>query len=235
MLIALPNLDGSFTVTLFLARVGEPGFDKLAKPEGLKRFFAAEFPDALALIPGLEKDFYAHPTGLMGTVHTDAWHVGGRALLLGDAAHAIVPFHGQGMNCAFEDCLVLDECVGRHGSDWEKVFADFERLRRPNAEAIAAMALENYLEMRDAVRDPLFQLQKKLGFLLEERHPGVFVPRYSMVMFHHLPYAEAKSRGAVQQRILDTLTAGVDRVENVDLKHADALVRAELGHLERVR
>jgi kynurenine 3-monooxygenase len=235
MLIALPNLDGSFTVTLFLAREGEPGFDKLAQPDALKRFFGAEFTDALALIPGLEKDFYAHPTGLMGTVHADAWHVGGRALLLGDAAHAIVPFHGQGMNCAFEDCLVLDECVARHGDDWENVFAEFEQLRRPNAEAIAAMALENYLEMRDAVRDPLFQLQKKLGFLLEERHPGVFVPRYSMVMFHHLPYAEAKSRGAVQQRILDALTAGVDRVESVDLERADTLVRSELGHLERVR
>ncbi|MGE5626117.1 MAG: FAD-dependent oxidoreductase [Bacillota bacterium] len=235
MLIALPNLDGSFTVTLFLARTGEPGFDQLEKPEGLKRFFTKEFPDALSLIPDLEKDFYARPTGLMGTVHTERWHAEGKALLLGDAAHAIVPFHGQGMNCAFEDCLVLDECIGRRGADWEKVFTEFEELRRPNAEAIAAMALENYVEMRDAVRDPRFQLQKQLGFLLEERHPGVFVPRYSMVMFHHLPYAEARHRGEIQQRILDALTEGADQLERVDLGRADALVRDGLGHLERVQ
>lgn len=235
MLIALPNLDGSFTVTLFLARAGDPGFDKLEQPEGLKRFFAAEFPDALALIPDLERDFYAHPMGLMGTVHAASWHDRGRVLLLGDAAHAIVPFHGQGMNCAFEDCLVLDECLARHGDDWDAVFTEFERRRRPDAEAIAAMALENYVEMRDAVRDPRFQLQKQLGFLLEERHPGTFVPRYSMVMFHHLPYAEARSRGEIQQRILDVLTEGAGDLMGVDLRRADELVHTELGHLERVR
>ena len=235
MLIALPNLDGSFTVTLFLAREGEPSFAKLEQPGELQRFFAAEFPDALALIPGLEQEFRAHPTGLMGTVHTERWHADGRALLLGDAAHAIVPFHGQGMNCAFEDCLVLDECLQSHAEDWTKVFAEFEALRRPNAEAIAAMALENYIEMRDAVRDPKFMLQKKLGFLLEERNPGMFVPRYSMVMFHHLPYSDARHRGAIQQRILDSLTEGVTDVAQIDLGQADAAVRAELGGLERGR
>jgi kynurenine 3-monooxygenase len=235
MLIALPNLDGSFTVTLFLARDGNPSFAELEHPDELKRFFATEFPDALALIPGLEKDFSSHPTGMMGTVHTDCWHADGRALLLGDAAHAIVPFHGQGMNCAFEDCLVLDQCLASQGNDWQAVFTEFERLRRPNAEAIAAMALENYVEMRDAVRDPRFQLQKRLGFLLEERNPGVFVPRYSMVMFHYLPYAEARLRGAIQQRILDALTVDVADLEGVDLARADALVQAELGEMETVR
>ena len=235
MLIALPNLDGSFTVTLFLAREGEPSFATLDQPDELKRFFTAEFPDALALIPELEQDFRSHPTGLMGTVHTSHWHAEGRALLLGDAAHAIVPFHGQGMNCAFEDCLVLDECLSRHGEDWTQVFAEFEALRRPNAEAIAAMALENYVEMRDAVRDPRFMLQKQLGFLLEERNPGMFVPRYSMVMFHHLPYSDARRRGAIQQRILDSLTEGVTDVAQVDLAKADAAVQAALGGLERVR
>ena len=235
MLIALPNLDGSFTVTLFLARDGEPGFARLEQPGEVKRFFAAEFPDALALIPDLEKDFAAHPTGMMGTVHTDSWHANGRGLLLGDAAHAIVPFHGQGMNCAFEDCLVLDGCLAQHGEDWPRVFSEFESLRRPNADAIAGMALENYVEMRDAVRDPKFQLQKKLGFLLEERNPGLFVPRYSMVMFHHLPYAQAQLRGAIQQRILDTLTEGATEVAQVDLERADAMVRSELGGMEPVR
>ena len=235
MLIALPNLDGSFTVTLFLARDGDPSFTRLEQPGELKRFFAAEFPDALALIPELAQDFSEHPTGLMGTVHTESWHADGRALLLGDAAHAIVPFHGQGMNCAFEDCLVLDECLSRHSEDWRAVFTEFEKLRRPNTEAIAAMALENYVEMRDAVRDPKFMLQKKLGFLLEERNPGMFVPRYSMVMFHHLPYADARHRGAIQQHLLDALTAGVTDVSQIDLAKADAAVQVELGGLERVR
>jgi kynurenine 3-monooxygenase len=235
MLIALPNLDGSFTVTLFLARDGSPGFAELERPGEVERFFATEFPDARALIPDLDKEFRAHPTGMMGTVHAGSWHADGRALLLGDAAHAIVPFHGQGMNCAFEDCLVLGECLASGGGDWHNVFAEFERLRRPNAEAIAAMALENYVEMRDAVRDPKFQLQKQLGFLLEERNPGMFVPRYSMVMFHHLPYAEARLRGAIQQRILDALTVDVKDLEKVDLARGDTLVRAELGGMELVR
>jgi len=235
MLIALPNLDGSFTVTLFLAREGNPGFAGLDAPGALQKFFATAFQDALELIPGLTEEFHAHPTGIMGTVHCASWHAGGRALLLGDAAHAIVPFHGQGMNCAFEDCLALDQCIERSGPDWERVFAEFERLRRPDAEAIAAMALENYVEMRDAVRDPKFQLQKQLGFLLEERHPGIFVPRYSMVMFHHLPYSQAQQRGIIQQRILDALTDGAGSLDAVDMARADTLVQNELGRLERVQ
>jgi kynurenine 3-monooxygenase len=152
------------------------------------------------------------------------------ALLLGDAAHAIVPFHGQGMNCAFEDCLILDQRLEQHGDDWGTVFAEFERQRRPDAEAIAEMALENYVEMRDAVRDPKFHLQKQLGFLLEERHPGVFVPRYSMVMFHHLPYSEARQRGAIQQAILDELTRHAHSIEQINLERADTLIAQKLGH-----
>ena len=231
MLIALPNLDGSFTATLFLANEGEPSFGTLAKPAALLAFFKQNFADALALLPDLEAEFYRHPTGLMGTVHCSRWHVQDKLLLLGDAAHAIVPFHGQGMNCAFEDCLILDQCIGKHGDDWERVFAEFERQRRPDTEAIAAMALENYAEMRDAVRDPKFHLQKKLGFLLEERHPGVFVPRYSMVMFHHLPYSEARRRGAIQQGILDELTRDTDRLERINLERADTLIAQRLGDM----
>lgn len=231
MLIALPNLDGSFTVTLFLAKQGEPSFESLQQPDALARFFRENFPDALARIPDIQSEFYRNPTGLMGTVHCPSWHVGGTALLLGDAAHAIVPFHGQGMNCAFEDCLILDQCMEKHGDNWQRVFAEFETLRKPDAAAIAEMALENYVEMRDVVRDPKFHLQKKLGFILEERHPGVFVPRYSMVMFHHLPYAEAQRRGAVEQHILDQLTANAERIEDVDLSLADALVEQSLQRI----
>lgn len=229
MLIALPNLDGSFTVTLFLPAQGIPSFASLEKPATLRAFFANNFPDALQFLPDLEKEFYAHPTGLMGTVHSDAWHVRDQVLLLGDAAHAMVPFHGQGMNCAFEDCLILDRCIEKYAGNWGKVFTEFESQRKPDAEAIAAMALENYVEMRDAVRDPKFQLQKKLGFLLEERHPGIFVPRYSLVMFHHLPYSEAQRRGAIQQQILDALTAHIGSIEAVDIKQADAVIYEKLG------
>ncbi|MGH8397147.1 MAG: FAD-dependent oxidoreductase [Gammaproteobacteria bacterium] len=230
MLIALPNLDGSFTVTLFLAKQGTPSFASLQEPQALLSFFEQNFADALKLIPNLGSEFYRHPTGMMGTVHCPQWHIKDQFLLLGDAAHAIVPFHGQGMNCAFEDCLILDQCIGKHRDDWQQVFTEFERQRRPDAEAIAAMALENYVEMRDVVRDPKFHLQKKLGFLLEERHPGVFVPRYSMVMFHYLPYSEAQRRGAIQKTILDQLTAHTDDIDEVDIALADTLIREKLGN-----
>ena len=231
MLIALPNLDGSFTATLFLANEGTPGFTMLKEHAALKRFFRDNFADALELLPDLETEFYRHPTGLMGTVHCPRWHLQDQALLLGDAAHAIVPFHGQGMNCAFEDCLILDQCLDAHGDDWAAAFAAFEQRRRPDAEAIAAMALENYTEMRDAVREPKFHLQKQLGFLLEARHPGVFVPRYSMVMFHHLPYSEAQRRGAIQQAILDELTGNANAVEQINLGQADKLIAQKLGNI----
>lgn len=229
MLIALPNLDGSFTATLFLANRGSPSFEALKDPAALRTFFRENFADALELLPGLEKEFYQHPTGTMGTVHCPRWHVGDQILLLGDAAHAIVPFHGQGMNCAFEDCLLFDQLVEKHGDDWSRIFAEFERQRRSDSEAIATMALENYVEMRDVVRSPKFLLQKALGFKLEERHPGKFIPRYSMVMFHHLPYAEALRRGHIQQTILDQLTRKAETVEQVDFGLAGQLIEQQLG------
>lgn len=225
MLIALPNLDGSFTVTLFLPHSGAAdSFANLADAAAVTAFFTERFPDALALIPGLAEQFLHNPTGIMGTVRTARWQVDGKVLLLGDAAHAVVPFHGQGMNCAFEDCLELDRQLTAHGDDQAAAFAAVEAARKPNANAIADMALENYIEMRDLVAQPRFQLQKQLEFALERRHPGVFVRRYGLVMFHTLPYAEAQRRGAVQQRILDELTEGVTALDDIDLKRADQLV-----------
>ncbi len=181
MLIALPNADGSFTATLFLPRSGDPGFDDLKDAASVRAFFAREFPQALALVPDLEEQFLAHPQGILGTVHCPQWRDGEKLVLIGDAAHAIVPFHGQGMNCAFEDCRILDAMLADHPGD---AFARFEAARRADTEAIAQMALENYGEMRDAVLDPRFQLQKSLAMALERRHPGRFIPRYAMVMFH---------------------------------------------------
>jgi len=209
MLIALPNTDGSFTVTLFLARHGPVSFEALSTAAAVAQFFQREFPDAVPLLPDLTAQFAAHPQGQLGTVHAAPWQVGGRVLLLGDAAHAIVPFHGQGMNAAFEDCSVFDELVAGGGGDWQTLFALFERARRPNAEAIARMALENYAEMRDAVLDAAFVRRKALAMALERRFPERFIPRYSMVMFHpEIPYAEALRRGALQSRLLEELDAG---------------------------
>jgi kynurenine 3-monooxygenase len=208
MLIALPNTDGSFTATLFLARSGPKSFAALGTPQAVAAFFAREFPDALRLLPDLPAQFAAHPQGQLGTVHADPWHVAGQVLLLGDAAHAIVPFHGQGMNAAFEDCVVLDELLDTQ-QDWQALFAEFERTRRPNTAAIARMALENYTEMRDAVLDARFLRHKAIAMSLERRFPQRFIPRYSMVMFHpEIPYAEALRRGAVQAQLLEELDTG---------------------------
>jgi kynurenine 3-monooxygenase len=208
MLIALPNTDGSFTATLFLAREGPASFAALGSARAVVEFFRREFADALRLLPDLTDQFAAHPQGQLGTVHTAPWHVAGQALLLGDAAHAIVPFHGQGMNAAFEDCTVLDALIAQR-DDWEGLFREFEAARRPNTAAIAQMALENYIEMRDAVLDARFVRRKAIAMALERRFPERFIPRYSMVMFHpEIPYAEALRRGALQAQLLEELDAG---------------------------
>ncbi|HUI60031.1 MAG TPA: NAD(P)/FAD-dependent oxidoreductase, partial [Steroidobacteraceae bacterium] len=234
MLIALPNTDATFTATLFLARSGPRSFDCLGHPEAVRQFFAEEFPDAVALLPNLTREFDAHPTGQLATVHAAPWRVGGQVLLLGDAAHAIVPFHGQGMNAAFEDCALLDTLLDSHG-DWESLFAAFERARRADAEAIARMAVENYSEMRAAVLDPGFVRRRALALELERHFPDRFIPRYSMIMFHpEIPYGEALRRGTIQERILlelDQAAAGM--AAPVDLPHATALINARLPELAR--
>ncbi len=229
MLIALPNVDGSFTVTLFLPNQGEESFEALTTPAAVRALFERRFADAIPLMPGLVEDFFANPTGHLETIRCAPWSFEDQALVLGDAAHAIVPFHGQGMNAAFEDCSALDRCLGGPVRPWNDVFAEFETRRRPDTDAIADMALENYVEMRSTVREPKFQLKKDLSFRLEERHPGRFIPRYSMVMFHTIPYAEARRRGAIQEKILDELTSRAASLDEVDLAHADRLIAERLG------
>ena len=223
MLIALPNRDRSFTATLFLAHRGRPGFDTIGEPS-VTDFFARHFADVLPLLPDLEREFSARPIGALGTVHCNPWthsgeHAAGRrVLLVGDAAHAIVPFHGQGMNAAFEDCACLEQLVARHGDDWELVTREFERERQDNTRAIAEMALENYREMRDTVRDAAFERRARLAFELERRFAGRFVPRYSMVMFHpEIGYAEAERRGRIQAEILDRATAVADDAASLEI------------------
>jgi kynurenine 3-monooxygenase len=229
MLIALPNTDGSFTATLFLPRSGAPSFATLDGAAAVTAFFGREFPDTLALLPDLAAQFAAHPQGQLGTVHTTPWHRGGEVLLLGDAAHAIVPFHGQGMNAAFEDCTAFDQLLDQH-DDWEALFAQFARIREPNANAIARMALENYTEMRDSVLDAGFVRRKAMAMELERLFPDRFIPRYAMVMFHpEIPYAEAERRGLLQAQILTELdTAGA-----TDPALAEKLVKANLEPIPR--
>lgn len=230
MCIALPNTEKTFTVTLFLPNEGEPSFATLPDLAAAKAFFQRDFSDALPLMPDFDNDWVDHPTGSLATLYLDRWHLDGRAVLLGDAAHAMVPFHGQGMNCAFEDCLSLARHITT-SNDWHAAFAGFEAERKPNAEAIQAMALENYLEMRDQVADPEFLLQRQLERLLAERHPGVFVPRYAMVSFLRVPYATAMERGQRQRAILVAACAGKTSLEQIDLDAADAAVRQQMTAL----
>lgn len=226
MMIALPNLDRSFTCTLFLPYYGSPGFDQLTSRPKVTAFFGTTFPDAVPLLPDLTEEFFRNPTGGLVTVRCAPWHHGGQVLLLGDAAHAIVPFFGQGMNCAFEDCEVLlglfNECSGR----WEEIFPRFFRERKPNADAIAQLALDNYIEMRDTSSDPCFALKRQLEHLLEERYPGQFFSKYSMVSFHRFPYAEALERGKAQDEILMEVCSRVTSIAEINLETTFARLRA---------
>jgi kynurenine 3-monooxygenase len=204
MLIALPNSDGSFTATLFLPRSADPGFAELCDAAAVRAFFAAHFADAAEAIDELPGQFAAHPQGRLATLHCERWQAGGCVGLLGDAAHAIVPFHGQGLNAGFEDCLLLDRLLDSQAP--AEALVSFERERRPDAEAIAAMALENYEEMRSGVREPRFAARAALAAQLERHFPERFIPRYSMVMFHpEIPYREAQARGTRQRALLDRI------------------------------
>src|SRR5579871_6090898 len=228
MLIALPNIDGTFGCILFLPFDGEVSFAALDNQAKVEAFFARQFPDALALMPNLSENFFANPTGAMVTIKCSPWHLDGKALLLGDAAHAIVPFFGQGMNCAFEDCTYLLELLDRLGPDFPRLFSEFERLRKADTDAIADLAIENFVEMRDRVADPRFLFRKKVELALENKYPGTFVPKYAMVTFHRTPYSVAAARGAVQDRMLGELCDSVQRLEDVDWQKADTLVRRQL-------
>ncbi|MEM7082594.1 MAG: NAD(P)/FAD-dependent oxidoreductase [Pseudomonadota bacterium] len=234
MLIALPNLDGSFTVTLFMPREGKTSFASLNSPDAVNAFFELQFPDALALMPELAAEYFENPTGKLVTVRCNPWHHEDKVVLLGDAAHAIVPFHGQGMNCAFEDCYIFDQILGDgrpDAPDWRAVFALFEARRRPNANAIADLALDNYIVMRSSVRDPRFHLKKELSWELERRFPTLFIPRYSMVMFHHVPYSAALERGHIQERLLDELIGDHESLAHIDFAIAQQRLQSELGEV----
>lgn len=234
MCIALPNAEGSFTVTLFLPstplHADGPAFSRLNTREAVEQFFRRDFADAVPLMPDYLEDFTRNPTGLLATLYLDRWHLDGRALLVGDAAHAIVPFHGQGMNCGFEDAVELADLLSADG-DAAAVFAEFQRRRKPNSDAIAAMALDNYVEMRDRVDDPDYLLMRELERVLAGRHPQRYLPRYSLVTFTRLPYAFARERGERQAALLRELVRGKASLAEVDMAAADAAVEARLEPL----
>ena len=205
MMIALPNPDGSFTCTLFWQFEGQPSFANTRSDEEVRRFFGEEFPDAVPLMPQLCEDFRENPTGSLVTIRCAPWFYEDKVALLGDAAHAVVPFYGQGMNAAFEDCVVLDECLSVFPNDRRKAFVEYFERRKKNADALADLAVQNFVEMRDKTASRLFRAKKKLDHTLEGWLPGVYLPLYAMVTFSRIPYAEAAKRARRQDRIVFAL------------------------------
>lgn len=257
MLIALPNYDGSYTCTLFLPFEGELSFDSLKTKDDVENFFQEQFSDAVPLIADLSETFFSNPTGRMVTVKCEPWNFEERVLLLGDAAHAIVPFFGQGMNCGFEDLTVLAECMERHvkeggslyinrrnrpdlsspearrakecSSSWSRIFQEFFELRKQNTDAIADMAVENFIEMRDKVVDKQFQLEKAVEKVLQREFPGQYYSRYALVTFSNTPYSLAMQAGLVTDQILGELCRGLEAPEQVDLIKAKQLIESKLA------
>ena len=211
MMIALPNPDGSFTCTLFWEFKGPRSFETTQTDDEIRRFFGEEFPDAMPLMPTLLEDYRENPTGSLVTIRCAPWYYKDKVALVGDAAHAVVPFYGQGMNAAFEDCVVLDECLAQFSDNRERAFAEYFDRRKENADALADLAVQNFIEMRDKTASRIFRAKKKLDHLLEGLLPGTYLPLYAMVTFTRMPYAQAARRARRQDRIVyaGLIAAGV--------------------------
>ena len=229
MLIALPNLDGSFTVTLFLPYEGEKSFATLTSDEEITEFFQTTFPDAHDLIPSLLSDFQEHPTSSLVTVKCFPWYKN-QSLLIGDAAHAIVPFYGQGMNCGFEDCRILNKLLEEFDNDWERTITSFSEVRKNDADAISDLALHNFIEMRDLVADDNFLLRKKIEARLNKLYPDQWIPLYSMVTFNEqIPYSQAQKTGRIQANIMDEVMKTPNLQENWEQLDFESIVN-QLPH-----
>ena len=222
MLIALPNTDKSFTCTLFMPNEGENSFASLINADQVVEFFKEYFADALPLLEDFPQTYFDNPTGKLATIYAEQWHYE-NFCLIGDAAHAVVPFFGQGMNASFEDCEVLMDCIDVGNENWQAIFAAFNKKRKPDTDAIAKMALENYVEMRDLVAQPEYLARKKLANQLYGKFPNQFIPRYNMVSFSSIPYAEVYRRGMVQKEIISNLN-----IENMDMLLAESLIKEQL-------
>jgi kynurenine 3-monooxygenase len=214
MMIALPNLDGSFTCTLFFPFEGEPSFASLTTQEKVSNFFSETFPDAFSLMPTLVQDFFRNPTSSLITVKCFPWIRRDKFALIGDAAHAIVPFYGQGMNCGFEDCRILDELMDQHDHDWKTILHEYQIQRKPDADAIADLGVENFIEMRERTADPRFLLQKKIEARLHEKYPEKWIPAYTQVAFSpDIRYSDALKRSSHQETIMQEImqTPGIEK------------------------
>ena len=202
MMIALPNLDKTFTATLFMPMNGKISFDTIKTQKQIEDFFKNYFIDTLELMPNLLEDFNKNPVGSLASNYCSQWHYKDAAVIFGDAAHAVVPFFGQGMNASFQDCVVLNSLINDYGENWEKIFNNFSSKQVKNGYAIANMALENYIEMRDSVNDTSYLKRRELELNLEKKFPNKFIPRYSMVSFHQIPYEQVYQRGEIQFKLM---------------------------------
>jgi kynurenine 3-monooxygenase len=230
MMIALPNPDGNFTCTLFLPFEGEKSFEKLKTKEDVKKFFDEEFSTAVPLMPTLLDDFFHNPTSSLVTVKCFPWTFDNKIALIGDAAHAIVPFFGQGMNCGFEDCVVLNQLIDKHHEDWNKIFPEYQQLRKPDGDAIADLAIANFVEMRDKTADPKFLLQKKIEARFNEKYPDKWIPQYTMVTYSpQIRYSTALKEGQKQQAIMDRIMSMTDIEKKWDSEEVEKMILSEIS------
>ncbi|MEY4038190.1 MAG: hypothetical protein RIR67_500 [Bacteroidota bacterium] len=227
MLIALPNLDGSFTCTLFMPFEGENSLEQLKDIKLVEEFFAKNFPDSIDVIPKLAEDFFKNPTSTLVTMKCFPWTYEDKIALIGDACHAIVPFYGQGMNAGFEDISILNEMIERYGDDWKTVLSEYQKSRKPNADAIAELSYRNFMEMSTKTADEKFLLQKKIEKEFSDKHPDKWIPLYSRVTFSDRPYAEALAIGDYQNAIMDTVL----KMENIEQKWDSAEVEQTILEL----
>lgn len=229
MMIALPNLDGNFTCTLFLPFEGEKSFANLTTREQVKKFFDEEFSTAVPLMPTLLDDFFTNPTSSLVTVKCFPWTFDDKIALIGDAAHAIVPFFGQGMNCGFEDCVVLNGLLDKHGDNWAAIMDEYQTLRKPDGDAIADMAIANFIEMRDKTADKKFLLQKKIEARFAAKYPEKWIPFYTMVTYSpHIRYSTALKEGQRQQAIMDKVMATPDIENKWESEEVEKLILKEI-------
>ena len=236
MMIALPNIDGSFTCTLFFPYEGERSFAAIKNDTDLLNFFLEVFPDAVPLMPNLAEDYFSNPIGSLVTVKCFPWSHDGKSLLIGDACHAVVPFYGQGMNAGFEDITVLDQMLENFdGENWDKLFKAFERNRKPNADAIADLAVMNFIEMRDKVADPRFLLRKKIEGKISEQYPDKWIPLYSMVTFTDFPYSYALEMGLNQDKIMKKVMKHIQSIDDYNKPEVQQLLQEELVQKEKLK
>jgi len=230
MLMALANLDGGFTCTLFFPFKGPRSFESIDNKESLLTFFKEEFPDTLPIMPTLVEDYFLKPASKLVIVKCAPWTYKGKAALIGDAAHAIVPFYGEGMNCGFEDCAVLDKLIEKHSGNWEEILDNFGEMRKPNGDAIADLSLRNFIEMRDLVSDPKFLFRKKIEASIQAKYPEKWIPLYSQVKFSEIPYADALKEGKAQDKIMEGILSiqGIEESWETDEMQKEIAVRMGL-------